>query len=130
MKKDKITRMKIKDPLTEKVIGCCFKVHRTLGPGFHEKIYHNALKLALRETGLKFQTEKSFKVFYQKVSVGSFKADLMVEEKVIVELKSLTGNIPNIFESQVLSYLKASGLKTGLLVNFGNRSCQIKRLIC
>ena len=78
---------------------------------------------------LTYQTEKLFKVFYQDVSVGSFKADLMVEDKVIVELKSLTGNIPNIFESQVLSYLKASGFKIGLLVNFGNRRCQIKRLI-
>lgn len=56
-------------------------------------------------------------------------ADLVVEDKVIVELKALTGNIPNIFESQVLSYLKASGLKVGLLVNFGNRKCQIKRLV-
>ncbi|MCK5427575.1 MAG: GxxExxY protein [Thermodesulfovibrionia bacterium] len=121
--------MKDKDPLTEKIIGCCFKVNSELGPGFHEKIYHNALKLALREKDLTYQTEKAFKVFYQDVSVGSFKADLMVEDKVIVELKSLTGNIPNIFESQVLSYLKASGLKIGLLVNFGNRRCQIKRLI-
>ena len=120
---------KYKNPLTEKIIGCCFKVHRELGPGFHEKIYHNALKLALREMDLTYQTEKLFKVFYQDVSVGSFKADLMVEDKVIVELKSLTGNIPNIFESQVLSYLKAPGLKIGLLENFGNRKCQIKRLI-
>lgn len=74
-------------------------------------------------------SEKSFEVSYQGVSVGSFKADLIIEDKVIVELKALTGNIPNVFESQVLSYLKASGLKTGLLVNFGNRKCQVKRLV-
>lgn len=121
--------MQNKDPLTERIIGCCFKVHSELGLGFNERVYHNALKLALKQEGLKYQTEKSFKVSYQGISVGSFKADLIIEDKVIVELKALTGNIPNIFESQVLSYLKASGLKTGLLVNFGNRKCQVKRLV-
>ncbi len=115
--------MQDKDPLTERIIGCCFKIHRELGPGFNERIYHNALILALKQEGLKYQTEKAFKVSYQGVSVGCFKADLIIENKVIVELKALTGNFPNIFESQVLSYLKASNLKTGLLVNFGNRRC-------
>ncbi len=121
--------MQDKDPLTEKIIGCCFKVHNELGPGFSEKIYHNALRLALKQEGLKYQTEKVFKVLYQGISIGNFMADLVVENKIIVELKALTGNIPNIFESQLLSYLKASGLKIGLLVNFGNRRCQIKRLV-
>ncbi len=121
--------MQHKDPLTEKIIGCCFQVHRDLGPGFNEKIYHNALKLALKKEGLKHQMEKAFKVCYQGVSVGSFNADLIVEDKIIVELKALSGNIPDVFESQVLSYLKASGLRIGLLVNFGNRRCQIKRLV-
>jgi GxxExxY protein len=118
-----------KDPLTEKIIGCCFKVHSELGPGFNEKIYHNALKLILSQEKIEFQSEKSFKVSYQNKTVGSFKADLVVEDKVIVELKAVTGNMPVIFEAQVLSYLKASMLSTGLLVNFGNKSCQIKRLV-
>ena len=121
--------MQDKDLLTERIIGCCFRVHRELGPGFNERTYHNALRLALKQEGLKYQTEKAFKVSYQGISVGDFKADLIVEDKVIVELKALTGNIPNVFEAQVLSYLKASGLKIGLLVNFGNRRCQIKRLV-
>ncbi|MEF9426322.1 MAG: GxxExxY protein [Candidatus Mariimomonas ferrooxydans] len=120
--------MQDKDLLTEKIIGCCFKVYNELGPGFNEKIYHNALRLVLKQERLKYQIEKTFKVSFQSISVGNFKADLIVEDRVIVELKALTGNIPNIFESQVLSYLKASGLKIGLLVNFGNRRCQIKRL--
>ena len=77
--------MQDKDPLTEKIIGCCFKVHRELGPGFNEKIYHNALMLALKQEGLRHQTEKIFKVFYQGISIGSFKADFIVEDRVIWE---------------------------------------------
>ena len=121
--------MKDKDPITEKIIGCCFKVHNELGPGFNERTYHNALVLDLKENGLTYKTEKVYKVSYKGESVGNFRADLIVEDNIIVELKALASNIPKIFESQVLSYLKASGLKTGLLVNFGNTSCQIKRLI-
>ena len=120
--------MNDKDLITEKIIGCCFKVHSELGPGFNERIYHNALMLDLKDNGLTCKTEKVYKVSYKGVSVGNFRADLIVEDDIIVELKALAGNIPKIFESQVLSYLKASSLKTGLLVNFGNKSCQIKRL--
>jgi len=121
--------VKNKDPLTERIIGCCFKVHRELGPGFNEKIYHNALKLSFDQEGLRYQTEKEFDVSYLNKRIGNFRVDLVVEDKVIVEIKSLAGNVPKVFELQVLSYLKASGLHIGLLVNFGNKSCQIKRLI-
>ena len=82
-----------------------------------------------KQEGLKYQTEKSYKVSYQNEEVGRFRLDLVVEDKVIVEVKALTGNIPTVFELQVLSYLKASGYKIGLLVNFGNRSCQVRRLM-
>jgi len=121
--------MKINDTLTERIIGCCLNVHRELGPGFNEKIYHNALKLSLEQAGLFYQTEKEFDVYYQKRQVGNFRVDLVVENKIIVEIKSLAGNTPAIFASQLLSYLKVSKLHTGLLVNFGNKSCQIKRLV-
>jgi GxxExxY protein len=121
--------MEDKDPLTAKIIGCCFKVHTELGPGFNEQIYHNALKLTLNNTQLEYQTEKTYKVSYQGNSVGYFKADLVIDDKVIVELKALSGNIPTIFKSQVISYLKASGLRVGLLVNFGNTKCQVKRFV-
>ena len=121
--------MKDRDPLTERIIGCCFKVHTTLGPGFNEKTYHNALKLSFDQEGLRYQTEKEFKVFYLNTLVGNFRADLLVEDKVIVEIKALSGNIPAVFEYQLLSYLRASGIHIGLLVNFGNKSCQVKRLI-
>ena len=123
------TEIKDVDSLTQKIIGCCFKVHQELGPGFNEKIYHNALNLALEQQNLKYNTEKEFEVSFFDKPVGNFRADLIIEDKVIVEIKSLSGNIPIIFEHQVLSYLKASGLRIGLLINFGNKSCQIKRLV-
>lgn len=121
--------MKDRDPITEHIIGCCFKVHRELGPGFNEKIYHNALRLLFDQEGLQYQTEKEFEVFYLDKRVGKFRADLVVENKVIVEIKSLSGNIPTIFEYQLISYLKASGLHVGLLINFGNKRCQVKRVV-
>ncbi len=121
--------MQDKDPLTEKIIACCFKAHSELGPGFKEKIYHNALKLALKEADLEYQTEKQFAVFFQDKKVGSLKLDLIVQGKVIIEVKALTSHIPDVFKYQLLSYLKVSNLHVGLLVNFGNKSCQIKRFM-
>ncbi len=116
------------DKLTEVIIGCCFQIHNELGPGFLEKIYANALKIKLNQAGLSFQAEKEFEVIFQNVNIGKFRCDLFVENKVIVELKSVTGFQPKLFQSQLLSYLKASKVKTGLLINFGNTSCEVKRL--
>jgi len=121
--------MRDADRLTEKIIGCCFKVHSELGPGFNEKIYHSALKLALKEAGLKYQTEREFEVIFQDKKVGSLKLDLLVEEEVIVEVKALSCNTPEVFKYQVLSYLKVSGLHVGLLINFGNKSCEVRRFM-
>lgn len=117
------------DPLAEKIIGCCFKIHSEFGPGFAERIYHNALKILLEEKGLKYQTEKDFKINFHEKKIGSLRLDLVIENKVIVENNSLSGNIPEIFVHQILSYLKAAHVSVGLLVNFGNKSCQIKRLV-
>ncbi|MFH1504711.1 MAG: GxxExxY protein [Candidatus Omnitrophota bacterium] len=118
-----------RDPLTERIIACCYKVHSELGPGFNENIYQNALKIVLEEQGLKYQTEKGFNVLFQDKNVGKCRLDLVIDDKVIIELKALTGNIPAVFELQLLSYLKAAGYKVGLLINFGNKSCQIRRLM-
>ena len=117
------------DLLTKKIIGACFEVHQKLGPGFVEKIYLNALKQTLIKADVKFNAEKEFDVALDGTVVGKFRADLVVEDNVIVELKSVEGRLPKIFESQVLSYLKASGLKIGLLINFGNIKCSIRRLV-
>jgi GxxExxY protein len=116
------------DALTEKIIGCCFKVHSSLGPGFDEKIYSKALQHQLASEYLSFVAEKEFNVFFDNKPVGKFRCDLFIEGQVIVELKSVTGMIPRLFQNQLLSYLKASKVKTGLLINFGNPSCEVKRL--
>ena len=116
------------DELTQKIIGCCFEVHKTLGPGFNEKIYAKALEHQLTIENLSFIAEKEFNVVFKDKFVGKFRCDIFVESRVIVELKSVTGFIPKLFKSQVLSYLKASNVKTGLLINFGNTSCEISRV--
>jgi len=117
------------DPLTGKIIEACYSVHNELGPGFVERIYVNALKIALEQRDLNYVPEKEFTVRYGNINIGKFRVDLLVEDKVIVELKAVTGKNPKLFESQVISYLKASGMKVGLLINFGNRSCEIRRLM-
>ena len=118
----------VSDPLTEKIIACCFEVHKQLGPGFPEKVYHNSLKILFEEGKVNYESEKEFEVFFNNKKVGSFRCDLLVEQKVIVELKSVTGIMPLLFRNQLISYLKASKIKTGLLINFGNKSCEIKRV--
>ena len=129
MIKKQITEIKNRDPLTERIIACAYKVHSELGPGFNEGIYHNALKIALEDQRLKYQTEKNLNVLFHGQDIGRLRLDFIIEDKVIVEIKALTGSIPTVFELQVLSYLKASGHKIGLLINFGNKSCQIRRLM-
>ena len=103
-------------------------VHSSLGPGFNEKVYAKALQHQLAKEYLNFVAEKEFNVEFDSVSVGKFRCDLFVEGRVIVELKSVTGFMPKLFQNQLLSYLKASKVKTGLLINFGNPSCEVKRL--
>jgi len=121
--------MEEEDQLTKRIIGCCFKVRKDLGPGFSEKVYHNALKLLFNKEGLRYESEKEFEVFFMDKKVGSFRADLVVQNEVIVEIKSLSSSLPVIFQHQLISYLKASDIHIGLLINFGNKSCQIKRVV-
>jgi GxxExxY protein len=87
------------------------------------------MKLVLEEKGLRYDTEKEFIVYLQNKKIGSLRLDLIVEDKVILEIKALTGNIYEVFKYQLLSYLKISNLHVGLLVNFGNKSCQVKRFM-
>lgn len=119
----------VKDTLAEQIIGCCFAVHRELGPGFPEKIYHHALELALKKSGVAFESGKQFRVLFQGDQVGEFQLDLLVEDRVVVEVKAVAGFMPKVFEAQVLAYLKAAKMPAGLLVNFGNASCQVRRLV-
>ena len=118
-----------KDPLTEQIIGCCFTVHNALGAGFPEKVYRNALVASLRDAGLRVEPERSFKVLFEGVEVGEFRVDLLVEDQVILEIKAVIGRMPNVFGAQLVAYLKAAQKPVGLLVNFGNPSCEVKRLV-
>jgi GxxExxY protein len=121
--------MENRNQLTKRIIGCCFKVHKYVGPGFNEKVNHNALKLLFDKEGLQYESEKEFEVFFLNKKVGSFRADLVVENEVIVEIKSLSINIPVLFQHQLISHLKVSDIHIGLLINFGNKSCQVKRVM-
>ena len=115
------------DDVTEKIIGCAYKVSNTLGAGFLEKVYENALAIELRKSGLDVKQQHHLPVFYDDEQIGDFYADLLVENSVIVELKAVKMLVPE-FSAQVINYLKASKLETGLLINFGKPKIEIKRL--
>ena len=104
--------------ITEKIIGCAIKVHRTLGPGLLESTYEVCLIHELNKIGLNLQSQLALPVVYDGVKLDAgYRIDLLVEDKIIVELKAIDGLLP-IHEAQVISYLKLSGNKIGLLINF------------
>ena len=115
--------------ITGKIINAALEVYNTLGPGYQEIIYHNAMIIALRERGSKCESEKEFNIIFKSKIVGIHYLDLVVEDKVIVELKAVIGEMPEIFKAQVISCLKASGLEVALLINFGNDFLDVKRLV-
>ena len=117
---------KLNDPLTEQIIGLAMKVHRVLGAGFLESVYRKALLIELRNAGLRAEEEKRVSVLYAGVSVGDFAADILVADKVILELKAVE-SLGKAHEVQTVNYLKATGLDIGLLINFGNERLQFKR---
>ena len=114
--------------LTEKIIGLCLDVHKSLGPGFPEKVYHKSLELVFSKNDFDYDSEKEFNVMFLNKLVGKFRVDFVVNKKVIVEIKAITGDFPEVFKAQVISYLKTSGLEVGSLVNFGNDKLNVKRL--
>lgn len=113
--------------LTELIIGGMFEVHNTLGAGFLEAVYANALTIELRHRGLRVDRNVAFEILYRGVSVGRYIADLIVDQKVIVEVKAAKA-IEVAHRAQVLNYLRASALEVGLVANFGS-SVQFKRVI-
>ncbi len=117
------------EELTKNIIGLAMRVHRELGPGFKENIYHKAMIAVLSDGRYNVLTEKPFKVYLDKKEIGNFRADLIVDNKIIVEIKAVSGKMPQIFQSQLVSYLKAAGLEVGLLLNFGNPSLEFKRIV-
>ena len=118
--------MKYSD-LTEKIIKAAYKVHNILGFGFLEKVYQNALIIELRKTGLSVLSEEPITIYYENEIVGQYVADIIVEAKVVLELKAVK-DLAEIHEVQLVNYLKATGIEVGLLINFGH-SVQVKRKV-
>ncbi len=113
------------DALTRRVIGLAMKVHRTLGCGFLESIYVSALEIELRNNGIFYQREKRFHVFYEGVEIGYFDADLVVENRLVTEVKAVEA-LAVAHSVQLVNYLAAGKLELGLLLNFGAKSLEFK----
>jgi GxxExxY protein len=116
------------DTLTETIIGCAYTVANGLGNGFLEKVYENALAHELKKKGLKVEQQCPIPVHYDSIIVGEYLADLLVEGKVVVELKAVRA-IEDIHKAQCLHYLKATGQQVCLLINFGTPKIQIRRIV-
>jgi GxxExxY protein len=114
--------------LTEKIIAACYEVHKILGPGLEEKFYRDALAYELELRGISCRREQEFLVEYKSKPLGLHRVDLVVEDKVLVELKAVTGQLSTTFVAQTISERKVSRLPVALLVNFGEVSLQIRRL--
>lgn len=116
------------DALTEAVIGAAYDVANSLGTGFLEKVYENALCHELRKRGIQVAQQYPIQVVYDRVVVGEYMADLVVESEVIVELKAVK-QLDTVHQAQCLNYLKATGLKVALLINFGTPRVDVKRVV-
>lgn len=116
--------------ITEKIIGCSFQVHSFLGNGFQEVIYQRALSYEMKVKGLSFAREIDQEIFYKDLEepIGTRRADFLVEGKILVELKALS-QLEEVHFAQILNYLKAYKIEIGLLINFGAKKLEFKRLI-
>lgn len=114
--------------ITYAINGAVFEVNRELGPGFLEKVYENAIMFELKKRGLKVQSQVPIQIRYKGQIVGDYIADILVEGQVIIELKTVD-QLLKIHEAQLLNYLKATGIKVGLLINFKASKADIKRMV-
>jgi GxxExxY protein len=112
--------------LTRAIIGCAFQVSNELGVGFLESVYEKAMLVALKDEGIAAVSQKPIEVTFRGQTVGTFLADLLVEDKVIVELKAAKAIAPE-HQAQTINYLNATGIEVGLLINFGNPKLEYKR---
>ena len=127
--KEQTARGKLfEEDLTERLLAAAFKVHNTLGCGFLEKVYENALVVELSRSQIPLEQQKPVQVRYGGASVGDYQADLIVDRRVLVECKA-TAQLDSVHEAQLLNYLKATGIKVGLLLNFGKPRLQHRRLV-
>ncbi len=113
--------------LTHQIIDAAYRVHKVLGYGFLEKVYQNALIIELKRRGFRAEAEMPLKILYESEIVGDYVCDIVVEDKVILELKAVKA-IAEVHEVQLVNYLKGTGIEVGLLINFGP-SVQVKRKV-
>ena len=118
---------KIDDELTYKIIGCAMKVHNTLGNGFQEVIYQRCLAIELDKIGLEYLREEEMPIYYDSIQVGTRRADFIIANQVLVELKAMV-KLEDVHLAQGLNYLTAYQIEKGLLINFGAKSLEVKRL--
>ncbi|MFA4906945.1 MAG: GxxExxY protein [archaeon] len=116
------------EELTRRIIGCAMQVHSTLGNGFQEVIYQRCLAIELIENEIGFQRELEMPIFYHNQPVGTRRVDFLVQDKIMVELKALI-QLEDVHLAQAINYLEAYNLEVGLLINFGAKSLEFKRLI-
>ncbi len=114
--------------ITQKIIGCCYNVHNILGSGHKEAVYGQALCKEFHKENIDYAQEVVLSVKYQNDPVGTYRADFIVENKILLEIKAVEF-MPKNYEIQLLHYLKTTGYKIGLLINFGARSVQVRRRI-
>lgn len=114
--------------LSFRIMDAVFEVHNVLGPGYSENIYESALAKEFKEREINYERQRLIEVYYKKEKIGEYRVDMVVEEKIVLELKAVS-EINEIFESQLLSYLKATGMKLGILINFGSKKVEFKRIV-
>ena len=114
--------------LTSKIIGCAMAVHRALGNGFQEVIYQRALEIELADNGIVFSREHEMPVYYKNQQIGTRRVDFLIEQVVSVELKAII-KLEDVHFAQAINYLEAYDLEVGLLINFGSKSLEFKRLL-
>ena len=112
---------------TQKIIGCAFKVHSSLGNGFQEVIYQRALEIEMQDQLVNFVREFDMPIFYKGIQIGNRRVDFLVDQKISVELKA-TANLENVHFAQAMNYLEAYNLEIVLLINFGSKSLTFNRL--
>jgi GxxExxY protein len=123
---DKINTNEINE-LTHKIIGCAMKVHSTLGNGFQEVIYQRALAIEMQKQGLNYQREMEMSIFYEGFNIGTRRVDFFVEAQVMVELKAVE-KLEDVHKAQAINYCEAYNIADGLLINFGGKSLDFKRV--
>ena len=114
--------------LSYKIVGLAMNVHSTLGYGFLEKVYENSLMILLSKEGIRAEQQKGIKVIFENVIVGEYFADIVINDQILLELKSVE-SLVDAHRSQVLNYLKATGLKLGILINFGKTGLEHQRFV-